>query len=138
MEENEADFVISLREGDEIQISRSSVGAGKTYEVCRSKSGQLFLFLKTAYHAPYVPDVDLPVAPTATEGLGDVWMSIDRMSQEDMEAGTPFLLWSPTTHTYPFVGRYWTQDVCWNEDGFYDTTVFPTHFKRLVGPDAEE
>ena len=59
------------------------------------------------------------------------WMPI-----EGAETAKPYMLWSPSTHTYPIQGRHWEQDDTWTEEGSHDT-IYPTLFAELPLPPTE-
>ncbi len=61
------------------------------------------------------------------------WQPIETAPEEVMETAAPVLLWSPSTHTYPAFGRYWTQCGRWLED-HGAAPLRPTHWMPLPPP----
>ncbi len=70
-------------------------------------------------------------SPSKSETTG--WLPIETVPEEIMCSAAPVLLWSPSTHTHPAYGRYWTQDSEWQEDHM-SVPLRPTHWMPLPEP----
>mgnify|MGYP006330046387 CR=1 FL=1 len=64
------------------------------------------------------------------------WQPIETAPKDVKDAAIPVLLWSPSTHTYPLFGRYWTQLDQWEED-CGATECNPTHWMPLPAPPVQ-